>query len=76
MKCTNVSENSSKCFRSRVNGTEFCEIHQRPSSGCTRYLNDDCPICMDEGDLYPLPCFHRAHLECLSGMTKLECPLC
>lgn len=25
---------------------------------------------------YPLPCMHRAHIHCMEGMNKLECPMC
>ena len=30
----------------------------------------------ETGNLYPLVCTHRFHINCLSGMTKAECPLC
>lgn len=25
---------------------------------------------------YPLSCMHRAHIHCMKGMNKLECPMC
>lgn len=45
-------------------------------------FNEKCPICISEevteesGAFYPLGCTHRFHINCLSGMTKAECPLC
>lgn len=75
MRCSNISEKGSKCFRPANENSDFCEVHRQRNE--TKYLNDDCPICLDsENEMYPLPCFHKAHLDCLAGMTKLECPFC
>jgi hypothetical protein len=78
MRCNNISASGSKCFRRREENSDFCNFHIDASTRpTTQYLNDECPVCMEEtGEMYPLPCFHRAHLKCLSGMTKLECPYC
>ena len=42
--------------------------------------NDSCPICLEqetpEEKLHIFSCSHKAHLNCLEGMTKLECPIC
>lgn len=62
----------------------LCKYHLNLSSGVKKpekeeNFNETCPICLDDdgdGKLYPLPCSHRGHLDCFSGMTKLECPLC
>jgi len=79
-KCSNISKSGSKCFRRAEENSDFCSYHNariENAENTAQYLNDDCPICLEtKGEMYPLPCFHRAHLECLSGMTKLECPFC
>lgn len=46
----------------------------------TTFLNGDCPVCLLQlnniNNIHLTPCLHRIHLECLSGMTTLNCPLC
>lgn len=43
-------------------------------------FNDVCPICLEEETpemkLHSFSCSHKAHLSCLDGMTKMECPIC
>lgn len=71
MKCSNISENGSKCFRPKLENSEFCQVHTKVE------LNDPCPICLEkDGNMYPLSCLHRIHLECMEGFTKLQCPIC
>lgn len=40
-------------------------------------FNSQCPVCLEEdGDLFVMTCAHQAHLDCLKGMIKNECPIC
>lgn len=40
-------------------------------------FNDVCPICLEDDDGASLMrCRHQIHVLCISGATKLECPIC
>jgi hypothetical protein len=45
-------------------------------------FNDDCPICLepinakDTKKRFITNCGHQYHTECISGLTKMSCPMC
>jgi hypothetical protein len=90
-KCSFVSESGQYCFRPKSkkfsideNPKGYCKYHfeNLADTKSTDSFNSVCAICLEEGEtaesgkLYPLSCSHRFHVNCLSGMTKAECPMC
>ena len=72
VRCENINEKGAHCLRKVIENSKFC-IQHTPSPN----FNKECPVCLDEeNEMYILSCQHRAHIKCLEGMNKKECPLC
>ena len=71
--CNHISASGIRCLRRVLKGSARCKTHTAPPQA---ELNKECPICLEEGDMYLLTCHHQFHLDCLRGLNQLVCPMC
>jgi len=66
MRCSANTKLNKKCMN-MVKNERYCYRHRNLSN---------CPICFEVVNSRKLDCGHEMHESCMSGLNKLECPLC
>lgn len=76
-KCTYI-KGSRRCLKKVSNLEDRCVYHQRIPQD--KIFNSDCPICLEsinqDLEIFKIDCGHIYHMDCMKGMTKMECPTC